>query len=437
MSIFDNLRNGVRDWLGLNDQSAVSRYSEIEHNRAYASGEQKKMLYVTPGKTDDNVTVNVIGLIVDRWVSWLFGREIEFDLPGEEDSQEQIYIDGVWDANKKSILLHKLGENGTVAGTTYLKILDGEQPRLIAIDPKFVQIDTDPEDVESVIRYTISYTVGDYEIKEVSELDNGKWTVTKVTKKGAWKTVEDLEWKYDFPPIAHCQNLPAIDSPYGIPDITASARKLQDSINLVASNINKANRLHSAPQLWGHNLNTFKEIDSGPNKIIDVGSTGDLNSLQMSEMVGSSNFLQWLVKQLYVTTRTIDLDSLADKLGALTNFGLRVLYEDTMTKLETKRSLYGDMLKEVNRRLLVIGGFSNTDPGDIHWEDVIPSNETEKVASLQALKNLGVVSNETIAMQMGLDYAAEQDKIAKDKTSEGNIGAALLSAFNRSGNQIQ
>jgi len=304
-------------------------------------------------------------------------------------------------------------------------------PKLVAVDPAFVTLDTDPEDIDSVIRYTISYSIGDKSIKEVSEKTEGAWTVKRYIREGnKQESVEDVPWEWtDFAPVVHCQNLPSVSSAYGVPDITEPIIELQNAINLNASNIQKANRLHAAPQLWGTKLGSIKEIISGVDKIIDVGE-GTLNSIQMQEMVGSSNFLQWLVKELMAVTRTVDLDSIADKLGNLTNFGLRVMYEDTLTKLETKRALYGEMLVELNRRLLTMKGLK-PDAGEIHWQDVIPQNQVEEVASLQAMKNLGVISNETIAMELDLDWESEQEKIANDKTSEGNMGGAFLAAFNR------
>jgi len=433
MSIFDNIRDGVRNWLGF-DGITDERAKRIERNRAYAAGRQKHTLIVSPGKTDDNVIINIIGLIVDRWVSWLFGKDIEFDLPGDDTSKEQEYIDSVWDANHKSILLHKVGVNGSIAGTAFVKIVQNgvDLPKLVAVDPAFVSMDTSPEDIDEVIRYTISYSIGDKSVKEVSEIVDGKWTVKKITREGnKSETTEDVDWEWtDFSPVVHCQNLPSVSSAYGVPDITEPIIELQNAINLNASNIQKANRLHAAPQLWGNKLGSIKEIVSGTDKIIDVGD-GTLQSIQMQEMVGSSNFLQWLVKELMATTRTVDLDSIADKLGNLTNFGLRVMYEDTLTKLETKRALYGEMLCELNRRLLIMGGFADPDPGTIHWKDVIPQNLVEIAAYHQTLINGGLESKETAAMGLGINWAKEQEKIANDKTSEGNIGASILNAFNR------
>ena len=107
-----------------------------------------------------------------------------------------------------------------------------------------------------------------------------------------------------------------------------------------------------------------------------------------------------------------------------------MLFQDTLTKLETKRRLYGEMLVEINRRLLIIAG-KGEDAGEIYWHDVIPESDVEEVAALKADLEMQIVSKETVAMKRGYDYAAEQEKIAADKTNESNIGAVLLTAFNR------
>ena len=311
MSIIDNFRNGVRSWLGIDDYTDKPRIDAIERNRDYRAGKQKKMLKIKG--FDDNVTINISGLIVDRWVSWLFGHGIEFDLPGDEDTPEQIFIDETWEANRKEILLHKIGVNGSESGNTYVKIIpDGIAPgvaRLIAIDPKFMKLETAADDYETVVRYIISY--GDEDDKrrvtEISEIVDGKWHVYRIVKeRGQQETREELKWGYDFPPIAWCQNLPAIDSCYGIPDIDANTRAMQDSINFIASNINKIIRLHGHPQTWGNNISNLKTLDWGPDKMIDAGPTGQVHNLEMvSDLSASQNFLQFFIKQLYATTRTV------------------------------------------------------------------------------------------------------------------------------------
>ena len=62
---------------------------------------------------------------------------------------------------------------------------------------------------------------------------------------------------------------------------------------------------------------------SDPNALIqNLEMQSDLNS--------SLNFIRYLRQALFDVSRAVDIDSMADKLGSLTNFGLRVLYQDAL-----------------------------------------------------------------------------------------------------------
>jgi hypothetical protein len=76
------------------------------------------------------------------------------------------------------------------------------------------------------------------------------------------------------------------------------------------------------------------------------------NSKPLGDLASSQQFLLTLRQSLFDITQTVDISSMTDKLGALTNFGLRVLYADALAKLEQKRRLYGDALLDINRDCL-------------------------------------------------------------------------------------
>ena len=117
---FNNVFNGFGDWLGqriapyINDQMGQG-YNILGH---YYSGNQRKQLRtkidpVTGSVTDDNITMNFIGLAVDRSVSRLYRGGIKFKLP-EGSTAQQEYLDTVWDLNKKEIILYQAGLHGAV-----------------------------------------------------------------------------------------------------------------------------------------------------------------------------------------------------------------------------------------------------------------------------------------------------------------------------------
>jgi len=107
------------------DSALRDRLTEYELHNAYYSGEHKKSIAVNINQPDDNIATNFVRLAVDRSVALLLGEGVEFDLPGEQtetkesdaetgeesvtkvDPPNQQYIDEVWEANSKDILLQK------------------------------------------------------------------------------------------------------------------------------------------------------------------------------------------------------------------------------------------------------------------------------------------------------------------------------------------
>jgi hypothetical protein len=141
-----------------------------------------------------------------------------------------------------------------------------------------------------------------------------------------------------------------------------------------------------------------------------------------------------LKQSLFANSRVVDIDSIHDKLGALTNFGLRVLYMDNYSMIATKRELFGDMLEELARRLQIINRMQPVECS-AEWPDFLPVNEMEEQTALKGDLEMGIVSKETVSKRRGYDWDMEQERISAQQQGEDNIGAALLRAFNRGGNE--
>jgi uncharacterized protein YaaN involved in tellurite resistance len=78
------------------------------------------------------------------------------------------------------------------------------------------------------------------------------------------------------------------------------------------------------------------------------------------------------------------------------------------------------------------------DPGVILWDDILPENEIEKINALKTEIELGTVSIETAATELGRVYKTndnkgEFDKIQEEKrlekTNNTNLGSFLLDNF--------
>ena len=443
MGVMDNFRNWLLE--PLIGRELVAKATESTLKRDYRRG-----IHKAPIKSaDDAIVVNFIGLLVDRSVAMLFGKEPQFDLPGESDAPAQVYIDEVWRANRKQVLLKRAATYGAEAGTCYMKILpdgavtnDGKLiPRLVVLDPATVTMDALPEDIDTIIRYTIAYTITDpvtgkdKTIKQVTEHDveTGYWNITDYVSVNGnkFEVTNEQTWEYEFAPIVHWHNLPDVGSVYGRPDITADLIDLQDKINFVSSNTAKIIKYHAYPKTWARGFQNSGKIAWGVDEMVTTSEPNALiQNLEMqSDLSSSLSFIRYLRQALFDVSRAVDIDSMADKLGSLTNFGLRVLYQDALGKLEEKRGLYGEAIVEINHRLLELAGAGDTDGGEVEWPDVMPENENEIAMAVKTDLELGLVSKQTAAGIRGYTWEDEELRMADERMASDNVGAALLRAF--------
>lgn len=458
MGLFDSIRSGAINFLfpGLTGEIANQRILDMQLRRDYRRGKHRQQIKPRPGKTDDNVYINFSGLVIDRSISMLFGNGVEFDLPGEgADMPEDEYINATWAANKKEIILHRLAMFASEDGTGYVKIVpngmiyNGQSyPRLVLIDPKWVEMDTNPEDFEQIIRYTISFSTTGEDGKnkarkqihsyQDNESGDGTWLIEDYQMSnmtgGRWELMQSEVWPFDWAQIHHFQNLPSADDIYGVPDLTEDLLRLQDKLNFVASNINKIIRLHAHPKAYTYGLGSDNRevISTDPGEMIVASDPNAFwkNVEMQSDLSSSTGFFTVLRQAYFDVARTVDIDSIADKLGALTNFGLKVLYQDAINKIKTKQQLYGDALLEINRRLLTLAGL-NPDPGKIVWKDALPENGLEDSTELAQDIDMGILSRQTAAGMKGYDYEQEMERISEGESQTANIGDVIMRNFER------
>jgi hypothetical protein len=456
MSIGDSVRSWIIDWLmpeTVNDMEWRARMEKYDRNRSYYEGLHKRQIKQKSDQADDNLTLNFVGLIVDRSISMLLGDDVQFELEGEP---EQEYIDEVMEANDEDVLLYDAAQNAAVYGTGYIKmVLGGAEskrtenrmlPRLITLDPRWMKIVTPPEDIGRVIGYEMRYNVGSgNELaarKEITEVfgrdENGQiasWTVSNYISNqgsgGRWDPMgEPVVWEYEFPPIIHWKNLPSANECYGRSDVE-DVIELNDRINFVAGNISRVIRYHGHPKTWVRG-SVGSKLSWGPDEMLQLnGVDATAQNLEMqSDLNSSREFYNDLRQALFDISRTVDITSMKDRVGQLTNFGLRVLYGDALAKLNTKRMLFGGALTELVHRLLVLEGMS-AQPGQIEWQNPLPVSQTEQNETDAFDLDRELVSKETIATRRGYDWESESEKIAVDKTSTESVGSMVLRAFNQ------
>lgn len=432
----------------------VRRRESLAELSAYYDGMQRQPLKISVLGKNYNVITNLTAPIVNRSVFALMGGGVRFQLPAGADAQED-EINAVWDANARQEILTDAAQFGAKYGTPFVKIIpngttsrDGTVTfRLVALDPANMVIIHAPDDIQRVVSYVFRWSDGETAYREITEIDEGGqfWTVrtefSNSSTRGAWEQYGDVvSWPYEFPPIAHAKNLPKAGSVYGVSDIEEII-SLQDKYNETQSNINKILSLQAWAQKWitggkWPRVNTpdgKSYIDAGPDKAIEIDNPdAKIGLLQPSgDLASSRQFAQDLRRDIFWLSATTDPDVVQDRIGQITNFGLRVIYANELAKTKTKQGLYGNLISEVNYRLLRLMGYApaQSDPGVVIFADPLPRNETEEVTVVQSDLGAGIVSKQTAAERRGYDWEREQERLNAEKTLSSNAGAEIIRGF--------
>jgi Phage portal protein, SPP1 Gp6-like len=425
-------------WQARQANSANDRAQHIATSWDYYEGRHPQTLSVKPNQPDDNITVNLARPIVDKGISLLFGKDVTWqaDESATQTSGAEQFLDDVWIANKKMALLHEVAQNGALAGVAAIKIdprpLDAQRPyRLINLDPSNLEIFTEDEDISEVWRYRIQYTSADRQGRpqhvrqDITRVD-GQWHIDDYVCAGddlnmqwagdrAFRRVgPTVVWPWALPPIVHCKNLPCANSVWGYGDLEDV--RLNDALNLIASSTRKILRLHASPQTIAKNFNpALLRRDANQIWEIPEGTDGSLSNLEMqSDLEASRKFYLELRSAFYAQGRMPDIAQVGD-LGALTNFGLRVLFADALERTATKQMMYGELIVGINRTLCLISGNGANVTTKLTWPDPLPVNKLENVQTVAAEQATGLTSDETLTGALSRDYVDERARKAEEK----------------------
>lgn len=447
-----------------------TRAREIQKRWELYDGDHPKPLLVRPATSrssaiDDNVTPNMIGVVVDRSNGFLFGQAPSFSLPlsqqtapgagatGEvEVSPEEQYLDDVWAANRRKVTLLKLGLNGAVAGHAYMRLYlpDVETktkagkviPRLIPLDPASVTCLWDDNDIDKVLAYKIEWrTVTDTGEDAVSRQlierdDTGRsWSIVEEHATGDQPFIEGARstWPYPFSPIVDCQNLPRPNEFYGVSDMDGGLADLNAQLNRMISNLSRIVRFHAHPKTWASGMSTadLRNMVVDPEGVIGLPHPeATLQNLEMeSDLTGALAVLSQVKGLLHEIARSPDLSTeKMEGIGQLSGLALKLLYAPLLERTEQKRGTYGDMLEEINRRLLTIGKFGDYDPTltvQISWPDPLPVDEKAEAETLLLHKTLGA-SQHTLLEKAGYDAEIEAERSEDEaQISMEHAGRAL------------
>lgn len=431
--------NSMLDILAMEESQRLERFRR-NWERYY--GKHPKSLKVEPGTKDDNVTLNFARMIVDKSVAFLFGKDLKFEIDEGSTTPAEVWLEEFWRQNKKMLTLQKLGLNGSVCGQAFVRLKsepNQRYPRLIVVNPETMIVKLAPDDHEQVLEYAIQYPSKDpvtgkpIVIRQLIYQDGPRaWVIEDQVgsvENLTWKTVAVERWPWPFAPVVDCQNLPEPNEYWGISDLEDDVLDLNRAMNYLVTNINRIIRFHAHPKTWGKGFRADQLVVAVDGTIVLPSFDATLQNLEMKSDLSSSVELYKRLKEVLHEVSRIPEIAMGklQGVGMLSGVALEILYQPLLEKTNMKRLSYGELLVEVNRRALAVGGYGEENHTELHWPALLPSNPLEERQVALIDKQLGV-SDDTNLSRLGYDPKLEK---RKRESGQGELGDALLGAFDQ------
>lgn len=473
--------------LAFTDEAARLEQQRLERMaRAwrYYQGDHKRSLEVDAAGFDDNVTINKARTVVDKGVSFLFGKPFRlFD--GTEKADDTGAASGSADAapaadpdddsrsdveteeqeaspiteaiellladkaNRGMLLWQKVGQNGGVCGHAWVKIhpRKNRPPRLVALDPQSVSVVLHDDDIDKVLEYVIrwegisSETGKPYArrqriIDQNADLDEtGPWLIVdeRADEDGPFLPLgPPIPWEYDWAPIVGCQNLPAANEFYGISDLEDDLLDLNDALSYTRSNTQRILRFHGHPMVWMAG-GGGADVDFSPDVVMGLPEGATVGQIEMqSDLSSASDFSDAIAEAIHEQSRVPAITTgKVDNIGVLSGLAMGILYAPIVEKTEQKQLLYGWLVTETVKRCLELMMLGKADTFDLEleWPEVVPSDAKEE-REVAILDNELGASKATLLERLGYDPDSEAEKRASEATTSVD---AAQQAFNAGG----
>lgn len=441
------------------DQERQQRKAYIDLRWRYYDGDHHHWLKVNPGERDDNITINLCQRAVDKVVEFV-GIPQTIELPGGTDNvpgapgagltaqttPEQAALDALWQAHQYDV--PELVESGLVSGHTFLKLYRDVEGRaaMTLLDPRHVTVFWDATNARQVLFFRLQWLTGDAGYRQdivpdwlltESEADNYRpqawWIIDYAEVRGAgWKEVRRETWPHPFPPIVHWPNKKRAHQFYGVSELH-DAVSLNDAVNFVASNTGRIIKFHAHPRTIAKGVPPDQIKATSIDGLFSVPENTDVFNLEMqSDLSSSMAMFAQLKSEFFAGRRVLDLSTVRDRLGQITNFGVRMLFSEMIELRDEKTRLIGGGLSAAFQCLLAMDGIE-AGPPLVKWGEALPVNRVEALQAAALEKELGTASVQTLSEDLGRDFIAEQERKREEATGAGQMLASVFDTIALSG----
>jgi hypothetical protein len=195
--------------------------------------------------------------------------------------------------------------------------------------------------------------------------------------------------------------------------------RVNDALNFINSNINVTGKIQRI--LYAPGMETTVDVTPGrivslplpENEIKAVNLQSDIENMRAfaGDLRGESE-TQTSVPMI-AQGRSENMPS-----GNMSGIAIKLLFMSLLMKMEKQRCLYGALIIEVSKALLVLAGYSPDIKITVHWQDPLPSDVSTAIQAAQGKRDLGIVSKRTLASELGYDYDEEMKRIQEEREED-------------------
>jgi hypothetical protein len=437
-----------KDVNDVGDKERLNREKYIQQRWDYYDGDHPKPLKVAYGQRDDNIILNLCGRAVDR-IAEFVGIPDSMYVHSEDETAEgaDTALQATLESEYKRFKSDAPGVilSGMVAGHAYIKLyLDRNNlPTMAPIDPAKVTVFWDITDAKQVLFYRLTWKVGethyqqdivpDWMLKQGDELypaDPQSWVIYDYSSRNGsvWVLKAEQTWAYPFPPIVDRPHKKRPFQYYGVSQLH-TATHLNDAVNFTISNIARIIKHHAHPKTFAYGVK-LDAANSAGGLWDDLPTDAKVELVEMGgDLQSSMKTLEILRAEFFTQQRVLDNATIKDSIGALTNFGVRMLFSEMIELRDELVMQYGGLFEEAIGCLLFMRGVNI--PGvEAKWSDPLPVNRKELLEAAQIEKGLETTSQKTLTEEIGRD--PETEKALKEEEAQATPDA-LMDTLNRSG----
>lgn len=405
---------------------------------AYYDGTHKKPLLVDPGKPDLNVILNKFAERVDRRRDFLFPSLPKIELGNDSDeaaTADEEWLKLAWQENGGTPTAALMVKDGSLYGQVYARIQPAagrrKYPRISLLNNVITFWKSD--DVDIPLWHEVQWMVGKalyrqdildevalgtgdgYEILEYQALVG-----EPEVKPDDWALMRWTRWPYQSAPIISWQHWPKARSWYGGSE--AGDLDLNDSLNRVLSQANAVVRSHAFPKTVATGVTASKTIvPTAIDSLWTVESEqAKVYNLEMKSDLTAIMNLAGILKDGYQSQgRVVILNGQPVDFARINNLALRMIFQDMLAANKTLRNQYGAALIAISLAMLELGGQKCDYQPKLGWDEPLPVNDLEQLQVVQGETGMGILSKESAAAEMGLDWQEEQDRMADEADGRG------------------